>query len=154
MLKKNKFSGLFTIAILRKSSSYVTSYQDALVSFAFYSDSIRTYFTHLCFKNLLLRLSLCLCAINLLRDRLSTFDSQQAVWLCFPGMTSSLVKSKQIIAAHFSTLFSVIFSSLMFLNIKIDWIIIKTYDQQFTLTTKKSLHIIFKVFLPLTKFSI
>jgi len=32
----------------------------------------------------------------------------------------------------------------MFLNIQIDWIILKTYDQQFTLTTKKSLHIIFK----------
>jgi len=35
MLKK-KFSGLFSIAILRKSSSYVTSYQDVLVLFAFY----------------------------------------------------------------------------------------------------------------------
>jgi len=34
--KKNKFSGLFSIAILQKSSSRVTSYQDALVSFAFY----------------------------------------------------------------------------------------------------------------------
>jgi len=33
----------------------------------------------------------------------------------------------------------------MFLNIPIDWIILKTYDQQFTLTTKKSLHIIFKI---------
>jgi len=32
----------------------------------------------------------------------------------------------------------------MFLNIQIDWIILKTYDQQFTLATKKSLHIIFK----------
>jgi len=32
----------------------------------------------------------------------------------------------------------------MFLNIQIDWIILKTYYQQFTLTTKKSLHIIFK----------
>jgi len=32
----------------------------------------------------------------------------------------------------------------MFLNIQIDWIILKTYDQQFTLTTNKSLHIIFK----------
>ena len=31
---------------------------------------------------------------------------------------------------------------LMFLNIQIDLIILKTYDQQFTLTTKKSLHII------------
>jgi len=36
--KKNKISGLFSIArpILWKSSSCVTSYQDALVSFAFY----------------------------------------------------------------------------------------------------------------------
>jgi len=33
----------------------------------------------------------------------------------------------------------------MFLNIYIDLIILKTHDQQFTLTTKKSLHIIFKV---------
>jgi len=32
----------------------------------------------------------------------------------------------------------------MFLNIQIDLIILKTYNQQFTLTTKKSLHIIFK----------
>jgi len=32
----------------------------------------------------------------------------------------------------------------MFLNIQIDWIILNTYDQQLTLTTKKSLHIIFK----------
>ena len=33
---------------------------------------------------------------------------------------------------------------LMFLNIQTDLIILKTFDQQFTLTTKKSLHIIFK----------
>jgi len=32
----------------------------------------------------------------------------------------------------------------MFLNIHIDLIILKTLDQQFTLMTKKSLHIIFK----------
>jgi len=31
----------------------------------------------------------------------------------------------------------------MFLNIQIDLITLKTYDQQFTLTTKKPLHIIF-----------
>ena len=31
------------------------------------------------------------------------------VWLCFPGMTSSLARSKQIIGAHFQTLFSTIF---------------------------------------------
>jgi len=44
-------------------------------------------------------------AYVLMRDRLSTFNIQQAVWLCFPGMTSSLAKSKQIIDAHFQTLF-------------------------------------------------
>jgi len=33
----------------------------------------------------------------------------------------------------------------MFLNIQIDLLILKTYHEQFTLTTKKSLHIIFKV---------
>jgi len=32
----------------------------------------------------------------------------------------------------------------MFLNIQIDLIILNTFDQQFTLTTKKSLHITFK----------
>jgi len=32
----------------------------------------------------------------------------------------------------------------MFLNIQIDLITLKTYHQQFTLTTKKSLHITFK----------
>jgi len=32
----------------------------------------------------------------------------------------------------------------MFINIQIYFIILKTYDQIFTLTTKKSLHIIFK----------
>jgi len=36
MLKRRSLVVFFSIAILRKSSSYVTSYQDALVSFAFY----------------------------------------------------------------------------------------------------------------------
>jgi len=59
-------------------------------------------------------------------------------------MTSSLAKSKQVVGAHFHMLFSTIFYGLMFLNIQTDLIILKTYDQQFTLTTKKSLHITFK----------
>jgi len=58
-------------------------------------------------------------------------------------MMSSLAKSKQIIGANFQTLFSTMFLFLMFLNIQINLIILKTYDQQFTLATKKSLHIIF-----------
>jgi len=44
----------------------------------------------------------------------------------------------------FRRFFSAIFLSLMFLNIQREWIILKTYDQQFPLTSKKSLHIIFK----------
>jgi len=52
-------------------------------------------------------------------------------------MTSSLAKVNKSSVRTCSYL-------LMFLNIQIDLIILKTYDQQFTLTTKKSLHIIFK----------
>jgi len=48
-------------------------------------------------------------AYVLLRDQLSTFNTEQAVWLCFPGMMASLMKRKQIIGAHFQTLFSTIF---------------------------------------------
>jgi len=48
-------------------------------------------------------------AYVLLRDRLSTFNTQRAVWLCFPGMMASLAKSKQIIGAHFQTCFCTIF---------------------------------------------
>jgi len=60
-------------------------------------------------------------------------------------MTSSLAQSKQIIGVQFQTLFLQFSYCLMFLNIQIHLIILKTHDQQFTLTTKKSLHIIFKV---------
>jgi len=62
------------------------------------------------------------------------------VWLCFPGMTSSLANHR----CTLSDVFSTIFLFLTFLNIHIYFITLKTYDQQFTLTTKKSLHIIFK----------
>jgi len=59
-------------------------------------------------------------------------------------MTSLLTKSKQIIMPTFSRFFLQFSYFLMFLNIQIGLIMLKTYDQQFTLTTKKSLHIIFK----------
>jgi len=42
---------------------------------------------------------------------------------------------------------------LVFLNIQIGWIILKTCDQQFTLTTKKSLHITFKGRVDTTSYS-
>ena len=53
-------------------------------------------------------------------------------------------KSKQIIGCALSGVFSKILQFLMFLNIQINLLILKTYYGQFTLTTKKSLHIIFK----------
>jgi len=52
-------------------------------------------------------------------------------------MTSSLAKSKQIIGCALSDAFSKILLFLMFLNIQIDLIILKTNDEQFTLTTQK-----------------
>jgi len=45
---------------------------------------------------------------------------------------------------HFLALFVKFPNFLMFLNNQIDLLILKTYYGQFTLTTKKSLHIIFK----------
>ena len=55
-------------------------------------------------------------------------------------MTSSLANHR----CTLSDVFSTIFLFLTFLNIHIYFIILKTYNQQFTFTTKKSLHIIFK----------
>ena len=54
-----------------------------------------------------------------------------------PGMMSSLAKVNKSLGAHFQTLFSKIVLFLMFLNIQIDLIILKTDDEHFTLTTKK-----------------
>ena len=54
------------------------------------------------------------------------------VWLCFPGMTSSLANHRCTLLYVFST----ILLFLTFLNIHIYFIILKAYDQQFTLTTK------------------
>ena len=59
-------------------------------------------------------------------------------------MTSSLAKVNKS-GAHFRALFLKFTNFLMFLNIQIDLLILKTYDGQFTLTTKKSLHIIFNI---------
>ena len=61
-------------------------------------------------------------------------------------MTSSLAKVNKSSGRHFRALFLKFPISLMFLNIEIDLLILKTYDGQFTSTTKKSLHITFKSF--------
>jgi len=55
-----------------------------------------------------------------------------------------MMSSLAIANNHFRALFLKFANSLMFLNIQIDLLILKTYYGQFTLTTKKSLHIIFK----------
>jgi len=65
--------------------------------------------------------------------------------ICFPGMTSLLEKVNKSSGVHFLALFLKFPNFLMFLNIQIDLLILKTNYGQFTLTTKKkSLHIIFK----------
>jgi len=61
-------------------------------------------------------------------------------------MTSSLAKVNKSSGAHFRVLFLKFPNFLMFLNIQIDLLTLKIYHGQFTLTTKKSLHIIFKGF--------
>jgi len=65
-------------------------------------------------------------------------------WLSFPGMTSSLAKSKVVNKSSVHTFKRFFNNILMFLSIHI-FITLNTNDQQFTLTTKKSLHIIFKL---------
>jgi len=62
-------------------------------------------------------------------------------------MTSSVGRSKRIIGCALSGAFPHIFLFFMFLNIQIYLIILMSDDEQFTLTTKKSLHITFKFFL-------
>ena len=96
------------------------------------------YYTILCFKNLFLRrYAYVLCNVSL--------NTPVACSLvCFFDMTSSLAKVNKSSGAHFLALFLKFPNFLMFLNIQIDLLISKTYYGQFTLTTKKSLHIIFK----------
>ena len=56
--------------------------------------------------------------------------------VCFSGMTSSLAKVNKSSGAHFLVLFLIFPNFLMFFNIQIDLLILKTYYGQFTLTTK------------------
>ena len=58
-------------------------------------------------------------------------------------MTSFLAKVNKSSGTHFRALFLKFPNFLVFLYIQIDLLILKTYDGQFTLTTKKSLHIIY-----------
>ena len=67
---------------------------------------------------------MCCCAIGCQHSTLNRLSK-----CCFPCITSSLAKSKQIIGAHFQTPFFLKFSySLMFLDIQIDLITLKTDD--------------------------
>jgi len=58
----------------------------------------KTLFTRLYFNNMFLRLSLCLFVFA--RSVVNTQYSTGCL-VVFPGMTSSLAKSKQVIGAHF-----------------------------------------------------
>ena len=78
--KKKNFSRRFSIAILWKSSSCVTSYQDAFVSFAFYYDSLRSYVTVYVLRTYFYVYRY---AYVLLRDRLSTLNTQLGCLVVF-----------------------------------------------------------------------
>jgi len=78
--KKKNFSCRFSIAILRKSSSCVTSYQDVFVSFAFYCDLIRSYVIVYVLRTYFYVYRY---ADVLLRDRLSTFNTQLGCLVVF-----------------------------------------------------------------------
>ena len=71
--KKKNFSPRFSIAILRKSSSCVTSFQDAFVSFVFHYDSIRSYVTVCVLRTYFYVYRY---AYVLLRGQVSTFNTQ------------------------------------------------------------------------------
>ena len=111
----------------------MTSYQDALVSFAFYEDSIGSYFTRLCFKNLFLRLSLCLCCCAIGCQNSTLYRLFGCVFLVWRHYLRKVNKSS---VRTFRRFFLQVSYFLMFLNIHINLIILKTHDQQFTLTTK------------------
>jgi len=57
--------------------------------------------------------------------------------VCLPGMMSPLAKVNKSSGVHFLALFLKFPNFLMFLNIRIDLLILNTYYGQFTLTTKK-----------------
>jgi len=78
--KKKNFSRRFSIAILRKSSSCVTSYQDVFVSFAFHYDSIRSYVTVYVLRTCFYVYRY---AYLLLRDWLSTLNTQLGCLVVF-----------------------------------------------------------------------
>jgi len=142
MLKRRSFSDLFSIAILRKSSSCVTSYQDALVSYALLLRFDKKCFTRLCFKNPFLRLSVCLCVFCAIGCQYSTLNRLfGCVFLVWRHHLRKVNKSSVRSFRRFFLQFSY---CLMFLSIQIYLIILKTHYQQVTLTTKKSLHITFK----------
>ena len=82
---------------------------------------------------------MCCCAIGCRHSTLNRLFS--CVFLVWRHHLRKVNKS----SVHTCKLFfSTIFLFLTFLSIHIYFVILKTYDQQFTLTTKKSLHIIFK----------
>ena len=66
---------------------------------------------------------------------------------CFPGMTSSLAKCKQVFGHALLELlqqFAYLCDILQYAN---GLIVLKKDDRQFTLTSKKTLHLIFNVIL-------
>jgi len=92
------------------------------------------YFTSLCFTNLFLHVNvmpMCCCAIGCQHSTLNRLFG--CVFLVWHHHLRKANKSSVCTFRRFCLQFSYF---LMFLNIQIDLIVLKTYDQQITLTTK------------------
>ena len=97
-------------------------------------------FYRLCFTNLFCTFivtPMCYCAIGCQHSTFNRLFS--CVFLVWRHRLWKVNKSSVRTFRRFFLQFSYLWCSSI-----IDWIILKTYDQKFTLTTKKSLHIIFK----------
>ena len=108
----------------------MTSYQDALVLFALLLKFDKKCFNRLCFKNLFLRLSLCICVIAQ-----SVVNIQHSIGCLVVFCLQKVNKSSVRTFRRFFLVF--LFFDVPQYSNRFDYI--KTYDQQFTLTTKKSL---------------
>ena len=113
--KKKKFSDLFGIAILRKSSSCVTSYQDALVLFALLLRFDKKCFTRLYFKNPFLRLSVCLCVFAWSVDNIQHSIGCLVVFLVWRHHLRKVNKSSVCSFRHFFYSFLIVWCSSVFI---------------------------------------
>jgi len=116
----------------------VTSYQDALFSLALLRFNKKLFYLFMFSEpiSMYIVMPMCCCVIGCQHSTLNRlFGCVFLVW------RHHLRKVNKSSVCTFRCLFLQFSYLLMFLNIQIDMIISKTHNQQFTLTTKNSLHI-------------